>query len=242
MVNVIEGKTKRCAKCKVVKALHNFGKCKREKDGLNYYCKPCARKASKKACRKLRSTPEGREKRNAANRKLRSTPEGREKAIAATRKTRSTPEGREKAIAAARKWAKENPEKACAFSAKRRSTKLIAVPLHFEEELVDKLYAFTKQEELDTGVDHDVDHIVALQGKNVSGLHCLANLQILTASANRSKYNSEDPDQDFYGDYLNMKMDLAYCGIDLDEVQAYAIRNNKNTVWYEKQQTFKEVK
>ena len=36
---------------------------------------------------------------------------------------------------------------------------------------------------------HEVDHIVPLNGRNVSGLHTLSNLQYLPISANRSKSN-----------------------------------------------------
>ena len=43
-----------------------------------------------------------------------------------------------------------------------------------------------------TGVAHEVDHIVPLAGELVSGLHCLANLQILTRTENRTKWNRYD--------------------------------------------------
>ena len=43
---------------------------------------------------------------------------------------------------------------------------------------------------LATGVQHEVDHIVPLGGKLVSGLHVPWNLQVVTRAVNRSKRDS----------------------------------------------------
>ncbi len=48
---------------------------------------------------------------------------------------------------------------------------------------------FAKVLEKLTGEKYHVDHVIPLQGKNVSGLHIPANLQILTATANMKKGN-----------------------------------------------------
>lgn len=65
---------------------------------------------------------------------------------------------------------------------KRRAAKLQRTPAWADQEAIKQIY-----ETCPTG--YEVDHIVPLQGKTVSGLHVPENLQHLPASENRAKGN-----------------------------------------------------
>ena len=84
-----------------------------------------------------------------------------------------------------------NPAKIYAANAKMYAARLQRTPTWFdvEKEQIAKLYK-EAHEFRNTGIDVHVDHIIPLQGKLVSGLHTLANLQILKAAENLSKHNS----------------------------------------------------
>lgn len=89
-------------------------------------------------------------------------------------------------------WGLVNPAKRSAISAKRRATKLLATPSWLTKDDIKKIesfYILAKNLTLSTGIRHDVDHIVPLRGKNVSGLHVPWNLQVLTSYENGSKGN-----------------------------------------------------
>lgn len=65
--------TKRCSKCKAEKQVDEFSKCRRNKDGLQDWCKKCQSEAGKRYSK----TPQGRESSHRRCRKFGSTTKGK---------------------------------------------------------------------------------------------------------------------------------------------------------------------
>ena len=89
-------------------------------------------------------------------------------------------------------WCSKNKNKLRAGYAKRRAQKLKATPpwlteTHFQQINIFYDAATKLTKELNT--EFHVDHIVPLQGKNVSGLHVPWNLQVLLKEENLRKGN-----------------------------------------------------
>ena len=90
-------------------------------------------------------------------------------------------------------WREENKGASNAINAKRRAAKLERTPLwstsEFEKFAIKEAYICSQEREAATGVKHQVDHIIPLQGVRVSGLHVAANLQVITGKENAEKSN-----------------------------------------------------
>lgn len=84
-------------------------------------------------------------------------------------------------------WRKNNPGKVAAQLAKRRAAKKKATPPWVEFAQIEQLYVEAANITKETGVEHEVDHIIAFECKTACGLHCLANLRIITAEENNRK-------------------------------------------------------
>lgn len=72
---------------------------------------------------------------------------------------------------------------------KRHAKKLRATPSWADLDAIAQFYVQSQQITEDTGIRHHVDHIVPLQGRNVSGLHVPWNLQVIPAEDNMKKSN-----------------------------------------------------
>lgn len=159
---------KKCSSCHKEKLLPEFGKDKSKKSGYRSQCKECMAEAA----RAYRA-------------------ENPEKSRQITKAYRLR--NPEKERARYTRYNKQNPEVRAMHSAKRRALHKNATPNWLTQEHHDQIkliYAHAKECELLTGDKYHVDHIVPLQGENVSGLHVPWNLQVLPADINIKKSNS----------------------------------------------------
>lgn len=70
----------------------------------------------------------------------------------------------------------------------------IAMPPWADRKQIRLLYEQARNLTNQTGIQHDVDHIIPLRGKNVCGLHVPENLQVISSSQNKrkaAKFNQE---------------------------------------------------
>jgi hypothetical protein len=84
---------------------------------------------------------------------------------------------------------KNNPENGKFHVAKRRVAIRQATVPWINEFFVKEAYKLVKLREKLTGIKWSVDHIIPLQGKNVSGLHVHNNLQVIPFMENVIKNN-----------------------------------------------------
>lgn len=208
---------KHCRKCGTDKPRSEFSKAAKEKDGLQTQCKACkkigcaASRAKKLEQYRQKSRddyakdPAAKLAKNRAwsdankARHLQMSRDyyarNKDEQLALNRAWRAA--NPERMRAAEKAWKLANPEKVTAFAAKRRAAKLLRTPAWLTAEDIRKIEDFyfqAKRLSEETGILYEVDHILPLQAKLVSGLHVPSNLQVLPRSKNRSKCNSWAPE------------------------------------------------
>jgi 5-methylcytosine-specific restriction endonuclease McrA len=88
-----------------------------------------------------------------------------------------------------RTWAKANKARINALIAKRNAIKLKATPPWADHSAIRAIYKEASRLTAETGIRHEVDHVVPLRHPRVCGLHVAANMQILTSDENKRKSN-----------------------------------------------------
>lgn len=179
--------TKVCTKCKVEKPTESFPKDKRRKDGLFSWCKSCKSVSDGAVYSKNRNRILDRHKRYYL--------ENKQQLLEYQSDYYNTNKSHIRSIQKAyfKKYVKENADLINARTALRHASKLRATPPWASKEHVESFYIISSLLR-DAGHDVHVDHIVPLQSNKVCGLHCEANLQLLSANDNLSKGNRHWPD------------------------------------------------
>ena len=154
---------KTCTKCKFEKPLDRFYK-RSDRDTYHSWCKDCKHESSKQWNTK------NKDKHSEINRKW-------------------YEENKEHHLTNSKKWYENNKHRKLETTTARDKRCVLATPTWADRELIKELYSLAKKLTEQTGIPHEVDHIVPLQGKNVSGLHTQDNLQVITAEENRRKSN-----------------------------------------------------
>lgn len=200
---------KTCSKCGVTKDVAEFGVHTRQKDGLQRNCKQCQREYFKS----YRDENKDSIRRNyakwtaanpgvAADRAKQSRRDDPERHAQYSRDYRArNPEKRRETCARYRRdnvarerlyrriYASKNKDRLAAKSSLRRAMKLMATPAWANLEKIQDLYSWAMRLSRDANAPYHVDHIVPLISDIVCGLHCEANLRVVTGHENQSKSN-----------------------------------------------------
>ena len=90
---------------------------------------------------------------------------------------------------AGKKWHINNRDKRAVINARRRAILLNQLDPNQDINKIKSFYEEARRITKETGIPHEVDHIIPLQGEKIRGLHTHTNLQIITRHENRSKKN-----------------------------------------------------
>ena len=97
---------------------------------------------------------------------------------------------KEKVTGYNKQWWSENKDKRAAYEGKRRAAELQRTPAWDPDaHLIIAKYQLAAMLTQASGIPHHVDHIIPLQGRNVSGLHVFSNLRVIPGSDNVKKSN-----------------------------------------------------
>ncbi len=183
--------SKKCTKCNIEKPLNEFSRNSRNKtNGRQPKCKQCFRDYCIENSEKLKIQRAVYSKVNSDKAITRSSEWAKNNRDRSREiKTKWRENNSEKMKEIRNEWAKNNPEYLTFICRKYQISKVNASPKWADKKKMIAIYKESRRLSLETGIQHHVDHIVPITSDIVCGLHCEANLQILTFSENVKKGN-----------------------------------------------------
>ena len=175
--------TKTCKICKETKLTALFYRDKRSKDLCSSYCRECTKAKANAAY------SENKDLHNARSNAYRRANMPKIREIAAKYRAKN----RERINSYSSSWVKENRLNSTLNTAKYRSAKLQRTPAWLTESDLLRIkcyYQVAAMRTRESGQSWDVDHIIPLKGRFVSGLHVPNNLRVIPASENKRKTNT----------------------------------------------------
>lgn len=173
-----------CSRCKVPKPLSAFHKDKRRPHGVKRQCKSCVAKYTK-----VRPKPDPERERERDRARYDAEKERRRAAVSAYKAAHP-----ERVKEKDRRVREKYRDYRTALTAQHKADKLRAMPAWADRDAIRQFYREAARLSAETGIPHEVDHIVPLRSSVVCGLHVPANLQCLTKSQNSAKRNAFNPD------------------------------------------------
>lgn len=192
--------SKTCSKCGITAPLDAFNRKKKGKYGRSAECKSCstarymkwARENPQAAKNNVRRWVEANAERHRAQQK-----QYREQNSVQMRDYHRSWRSKHPGYGAERKkqWYENNRDRYRSYNAKRRAQIFRACPSWVDHASIIDVYEEAVRLTQETGLPHEVDHIVPLQNKNVCGLHVPWNLQVLPKTLNRAKSNKHEQEE-----------------------------------------------
>ena len=193
--------TKKCTKCKKDKLLTTkyFPRMSASKDGFKAQCKECVsdywkNRYYKKNHEILKENHKNSYNEDPETHKSRSISwNNRNKEYIAEYNETWNEQNKNHISEYNKQYREENPGLDNYHCSLRRARMKQATPKWANLEKIKQIYEEAKRKTLETGIQHDVDHIIPLTSDKVSGLHVENNLQIIPHIENckkRNKFNT----------------------------------------------------
>jgi hypothetical protein len=170
---------KSCTRCGIDKPFTAFTVRRASKDGLNPICAECAKHKTREWLKAHPNTNKDWSRKN--------------KGYNSERNRRWRIDNYAQNRANYKRWCDENQDKVRAIRAKRFAAKMSATPPWADMDAIAAVYSEAVRLSAETGVPHDVDHIVPLRSPVVCGLHVAWNLRPLPKLENIRKGNRLTP-------------------------------------------------